>query len=357
MYRRIVIKVGTKILTDKDGFFDESSAESIVRQIVSLRRKGIEVVLVSSGAVASGRELLARRTHETAEDRQVFAAVGQVRLMETYAALFRKRHEKCAQVLVTKEDFRDRSHYHNMRCCLGNLLRAGIVPIVNENDAVAVRELVFTDNDELAGLVAAQLRADALLILTSTDGLLDGHPDSPGSKRIPEIGVGELDRFTRFVTKDKTAVGRGGMISKIGTAGRLAGTGITVHIAYGRAERVIADIMNGISVGTVIRPERKKTSGVKRRLAHAEGLAMGSVTVNDCVRNILVDRKRVASLLPVGITAASGDFQKGDTVEIRDARGKRIGYGIARYGADTLRKLAGMKGGPAAIHYDHLYIG
>ena len=357
MYRRIVIKVGTRVLTDERGFFDESSAESIVRQIASLRRKGIEVIFVSSGAVGSGRELLGRKSRETAEDRQVFAAVGQAHLMETYSALFKKRRMRTAQVLVTKADFRDRNHYHNMRCCFENLLRAGIVPVVNENDAVAIRELVFTDNDELAGLVAAQLRADALLLLTSTDGLLDGPPDDPKARRIPEIDAGDIDRFTRFVTKDRTATGRGGMISKITTAKRLASAGIPVHIADGRKKNIISGITSGKSVGTVIRPARRKASGIKRHLAHAEGLATGSVTVNDCARDILLEKSRVASLLPVGVTGTTGSFQKGDIIAIRNSKGKRFGYGLARLGADTVRKHIGKNGGPIVIHYDHLYIG
>lgn len=357
MYRRIVIKVGTRVLSDAEGHFDKASAESIVRQVVSLCHTGVEVVFVSSGAVGSGRELLGPKPGESAEDRQVFAAVGQVRLMETYAGFFRKRHVHCAQVLVTKEDFRDRNHYHNMRCCFENLLRTGIVPIVNENDTVAVRELVFTDNDELAGLVASQLHADALLILTSTDGLLDAPPDSPGARRIPEIGSGELDRFMKYVTKDKTATGRGGMLSKIATAGRLANSGITVHIADGRAKDIIIDIVNSSPVGTVIRSSGRKTNGVKRRLAHAEGLTDGSLTINACTRDILLQKDRVASILPIGITGVSGDFRKGDIVEIRDGKGKRLGYGLTRQGANAIRKLAGMKGGPAVIHYDHLYIG
>jgi glutamate 5-kinase len=357
MYRRIVIKVGTRVLTDERGFFDESSAESIVRQIASLRRKGIEVIFVSSGAVGSGRELLGRKSRETAEDRQVFAAVGQARLMESYSNLFRKRRIRIAQVLVTKADFRDRNHYHNMRCCFENLLRAGIVPVVNENDTVAIRELVFTDNDELAGLVSAQVGADVLLILTSTDGLLDGKPDSPDAKRIPEIEAAELGYFTRFVTKDKTSAGRGGMWSKIETAKRLSDTGITVHIANGKTRNVIEKIISGKATGTVIHPNERKTSNIKRHLAHAEGLATGSVTVNACARDALLDKTRITSLLPVGVTSVSGNFQKGDVIEIRDPKRKRIGYGLARIGADTTRKQIGKKRGSTVVHYDHLYIG
>jgi len=356
MYRRIVVKIGTKVLSHDDGLLNGQVIENIVRQVSALRKSGIEIILVTSGAVGSGRGIIGpRRTKETVEDKQVFAAVGQVRLMETYSGLFRKRGYSCAQVLVTKEDFRDRNHYQNMRQCFQNMLRDGIIPVVNENDVIAIRELVFTDNDELAGLVAAQLRADALVILTSVDGILDGNPSDPSSRTIPRIEAAGLADIRRHVTTDRTAVGRGGMISKFAVAKRLASSGIAVHIADGRKRSVLRDIIDGKPIGTTIVPS-KKISGVKRRLAHSEGLSMGAVIVNTCTRDILLSKNRPISLLPVGITGIMGDFHIGDVVEIRDTDNGRLGFGIVRYDAGQVKSLAGTKGGRAVIHRDYMFI-
>ncbi|MEI6650891.1 MAG: glutamate 5-kinase [Candidatus Moraniibacteriota bacterium] len=356
MYHRIVVKVGTKVLSGDDGLLDALTIENIVRQISALKKRGVEIVLVTSGAVGSGRAVMGKTIgQETIEDKQVFAAVGQVRLMETYSELFRESGYACAQVLVTKEDFRDRNHYQNMRRCFLNLLRDGIVPIVNENDVIAIRELVFTDNDELAGLVAAQLQADALVILTSVDGILSGSPSDPSAKTIPRITVEDLTDARRHITTDKTAAGRGGMLSKFTVAKRLALSGIAVHIADGRKRNVIRDILDEKRIGTTIVPTGK-LSGVKRRLAHSEGLAMGAVRVNDCARDILLSKERPISLLPVGITGIDGDFRKDDVVEIRDRNDFRLGFGIAKFDATQVKELAGTKNGRAVIHRDSMFI-
>ncbi|NTW14490.1 MAG: glutamate 5-kinase [Candidatus Moranbacteria bacterium] len=357
MYRRIVVKVGTKVLSEKDGLLDAKSVGNIVGQVSALCKKGTEVILVTSGAVGSGRGVIGKRgSGETVEDKQVFAAVGQVRLMETYSRLFRDRGYACAQVLVTKEDFRDRNHYQNMRRCFQNLLRDGIVPVVNENDVIAIKELVFTDNDELAGLIAAQLRADALIILTSVDGILDGNPADQASKTIGRIEADGLSEIRKHITADKTSVGRGGMLSKFAVAKRLVSSGIAVHIANGRKRDVLRDILGGKSVGTTIIPSGK-TSGIKRRLAHSEGLAMGAIKVNDCARNILLSKDSAISLLPIGITGIDGDFHAGDVVEIRDRNDSRLGFGVTKFDATQVKDLAGTKGGRAVIHRDYMFIG
>lgn len=356
MYRRIVVKVGTKILSGNDGLMDDESIGNIVGQISDQIAKGVEIILVTSGAVGSGRGVIGTKSlKETVDDKQVFAAVGQVRLMETYARFFRDRGYFCAQVLVTKEDFRDRNHYQNMQRCFQNLLRDGIVPVVNENDVIAIRELIFTDNDELAGLIAAQLRADALIILTSVDGILGGHPSDLTAKPIRRIDAGDLAEIRKYVTADKTSVGRGGMLSKFAVAKRLATSGIAVHIANGRKPNVIRDILEEKPVGTTVVPTRK-TSGIKRRLAHSDGLAMGVVKVNDCTRDILLSKERPISLLPIGITGIAGGFHKGDVVEIMDSNGSRLGFGITRYDAVQVRKLIGTRGGRAVIHRDYMFI-
>jgi glutamate 5-kinase len=355
-YRRVVVKIGTKVLAPERGGISDAVLGSIVEQVASLVSEGTEVVLVSSGAVGSGRgSLPVAREDETIEDKQVLAAIGQVKLMATYARLFAHHSLLCAQVLVTKEDFRDRGHYQNMRRCFENLLRDGVVPVVNENDVVAIKELVFTDNDELAGLVASQLGADALIILTSVDGVLAGSPSDSSSKTIPVIDLTTLATMQRHISNEKTDVGRGGMVTKFAVARRLMSSGIAVHIARGQRPDVVRDIMQDVSVGTVFRPTRK-VSGTKRRIAHAAGLTAGALTLNECASELFRAQKKTASLLPVGVTSVEGDFEKGDVVEIRDQHGVRIGFGIVACDADQARAVAGKKGGRAVVHYDYLVV-
>ncbi|OGY58778.1 MAG: glutamate 5-kinase [Candidatus Colwellbacteria bacterium RIFCSPLOWO2_12_FULL_44_13] len=356
MYKRIVVKIGTKVLSRENGHINESVLENIVGQISDLKKSGVEIVLITSGAVASGRGLfkLAGKI-ETVTDKQVFAAIGQVKLMEIYAKLFEKRNYLCAQILVTKEDFRDRGHYHNMRRCFLNLLRDGVVPIVNENDVVAIKELVFTDNDELAGLIAAQLEADALIILTSVDGVLDGSPSNPSSKTIPEIDFKNITSFQRYVVQEKTDVGRGGMTTKFAIAKKLVSSGITVHIARGTRKNVLRNIVTNRAVGTKFVP-LKKTSSVKRRLAYSEGLTAGALVVNKRAGDMLISKEHSMSLLPVGITKIEGDFKKGDVIEIRDICNKKIGFGISAYDSDKIKEMVGKKGGRPVVHYDYMFI-
>ena len=356
MYKRIVIKIGTGVLSKENGHIDEAVLENIVEQVSSLKKSGIEVVLITSGAVGSGRGLLKSTTEtETVADKQVFAAIGQVKLMGTYAKLFEKRSYLCAQVLVTKEDFRDRGHYQNMRRCFLNLLRDGVVPVVNENDVVAIKELVFTDNDELAGLIAAQLEADAVIILTSVDGVLDGSPSDPSAKTIPEIDFKNIAAFQKYITQEKTNVGRGGMMTKFAVAKKLVSSGIAVHIARGKKENVLREIIDGHAVGTKFIPFRK-TSGVKRRLAYSEGLTMGAIIVNKCAGDMLVSKERAMSLLPVGITKIEGEFKKGDVVEIRDMHNEKIGFGVSAFDSEKVKEVAGKKGGKVIVHYDYMFI-
>lgn len=356
MYKRIVVKVGTAVLSKPNGVLNTPVIRDLVQELVALKKKGVEVVLVSSGAVGAGRGILPRpKSTESVADKQVFAAVGQLALMETYTRYFKKGGYHSAQVLVTKEDFRDREHYHNMRRCFANLLQDGIVPIVNENDVIAIKELVFTDNDELAGLVAAQLEADAVILLTSAEGVYDTSPADTSPHLLAELSLTELALLEKRVTAEKTQVGRGGMRTKLRVARKLAQSGIAVHIAGGTRKSVLQDILAHKKVGTYIAPE-KKTSGVKRRLAYAEGLSMGALVVNKCAASLLRARENVMSILPVGVVRTTGDFKKGDVVEIRTEQHTRIGFGVAAQDAASVRAALGKKGERPLVHYDYLYI-
>lgn len=250
MERRLVIKVGTKVLSTEDGYIDTDVLSHIVEQISAAKREGNEVILVTSGAVGAGKRLVSQ-TESLSEvvKKQVLAAVGQVHLMNTYAGFFQKHTYVCAQVLATKEDFRDEGHYTNMKNCLEGLIHDQIIPIVNENDVVATAELMFTDNDELAGLIAIQLNADALIILTSVDGLLD----ETGTV-ISHIQPADVAIVEKHVYAEKTAGGRGGMQSKFAVAKELSSQGIVVHIANGKTPRALTNVLSGEHIGTTFHP-------------------------------------------------------------------------------------------------------
>lgn len=356
MYKRIVVKIGTKVITTDKGKLDLDILRRIIDQIVQLRKQGLEVILVTSGAVGAGRGLLAIKESKEVVQKQVFAAVGQVKLMSIYAKLFENYRYVCGQVLVTKEDFRDKKHYFNMRNCLKGLLQDRVIPIVNENDVVATTELLFTDNDELAGLIASQLNADAVIILTNVNGVLAGDPRDSASRVIAEIDFRAVRSAEKHVTPQKSAFGRGGMLSKFAVAKKLSAQGIITYIANGRNKNVITDILEGKEVGTKFLAKEKPTA-LKRRLAHSEGFAKGAVYVNKCTEDILVSKTKIISLLPVGITRIDGNFTKGDTVEIRTETKEKLGFGVAQYSSEKANELKGKKNARPVIHYNYMFIG
>jgi glutamate 5-kinase len=354
MYKRIIVKIGSGVIS-KDGRFNAQVVRHIVDQIVSLNKIGIEIVLITSGAVATGRGVLKLKNKvESIVQKQVFASVGQVKLMSFYADIFSKYGYTCAQVLVTKEDFRDRQHYLNMKNCFENLFQDNVIPVVNENDVIAITELIFTDNDELAGLIASQLNADAVVILTSVDGVLDGNPQDSKSQVIPEIDFTKNSSVEKYITHDKSALGRGGMHTKFSIAKKLAKQGIVTHIASGKNPNIIRDIVEGKAVGTKFIPGHK-LSATKRRLAYSEGLSKGVVCVNKCAEEILFSKKAI-SLLPVGIVKVEGDFEKGDVIEIKNEAKRKIGFGIAQYDSRKALASMGKKGIRALVHCDYMFL-
>ncbi|MFD0793888.1 glutamate 5-kinase [Mucilaginibacter litoreus] len=353
-YRRIVIKIGSNVITQSDGLPDIARIEHLVTQVAEIKKQGIEVILVSSGAVASGRSLIKiSEKSDAVAVRQLLASIGQVKLINIYAELFNKFGILCSQVLVTKEDFRDRLHYLNMRNCLTILLQHNVIPVINENDVVSVTELMFTDNDELAGLIAAMLNADALIVLTNVNGIYNGDPKLPGSSVITEIKGGELN-FASFVSSGKSQFGRGGMITKSNIALKTAQLGIAVHIANGTTGNILSNVLTNKAEHTRFVPV-KVASGKKKWIAHSENAAKGIVKVNEGAKAALTSNK-ASSLLPVGITTVLTDFKKGDIIKILDENDKVVGIGIAEYGSDKARERVGQKNQKALIHYDYLYL-
>ena len=238
MKRRLVVKVGSNVLTTDRGKLDITRMSALVDQIACLREQGYQVVLVTSGAVACGRgELHVDHSLDSVEQRQLFSAMGQVKLMGLYYDLFREYNIHVGQVLTTKENFQSERSYQNQRACMEVMLENGVLPIVNENDTVSIEELMFTDNDELSGLIARMMGAEMLVLLTGVDGLYNGNPSEPGSEVIRQVRLG--DDVSRYILPAKSKAGRGGMTSKFNTALAVAQAGIRVIIANGNRDAIL----------------------------------------------------------------------------------------------------------------------
>jgi len=246
---KIVIKIGSNVLTREDKQLDIEVIKGLVNQIAELKRQKYVVVLVSSGAVAAGKSIYSLKNEDDITTRrQVYSSIGQVHLMNLYYELFAEHQLNCAQVLATKDDFLGGERYKNMKNCFEGLLRDDIIPIVNENDVVSLSALMFTDNDELAGLTAFLIQAPRLIILSNIDGFYDGNPDESNSKVIPTIK--SSDDFSHLIQSSKSDAGRGGMASKYDIGVRSSEKGISTTIANGKKENVVLDIINLGNVGT-----------------------------------------------------------------------------------------------------------
>ena len=240
--KRLVVKIGSSVLTRPDGTLDVTRVSALVDQVVCLRREGYAVVIVSSGAVACGRtELRLDEDLDSVEQRQLYSAVGQVRLMDLYYRLFRDYGLQVGQILTTKRNFETERERDNQRACMEVMLAHGVVPVVNENDTVSVTELMFTDNDELSGLIAQMMQADTLILLSNIDGIYTGNPADPQSQLIKEVLPGT--DLSEYIQTEKSSAGRGGMQSKYATASKIQQAGIRVIIANGKRENVLVDLM------------------------------------------------------------------------------------------------------------------
>ena len=242
MKHRIVIKIGSNVLTRTDGKLDVTRMSALVDQVAWLRGAGYEVILVSSGAVACGRrELKVGHDLDSVEQRQLYSALGQVKLVGLYYDLFREFGIHVGQVLTMKENFEPGEQYQNQRACMTVMLENGVLPIVNENDTVSVAELMFTDNDELSGLIAQMMGAGTLILLSNIDGIFTGHPDDPQSELIRTVPPG-VD-LSDYIQAEKSAFGRGGMHSKYTTAQKVQAQGIRVIIANGERDNILQDLI------------------------------------------------------------------------------------------------------------------
>ena len=356
-FKRIAVKIGSNVLTRKDGTLDITRMSALVDQIAYLHTKGIEIVLVSSGAVASGRsEIKPSKKLDPVSARQLYSAVGQAKLINRYFELFREHKIACGQVLTTKENFGSRTHYLNQKHCMEVMLENKVIPIVNENDTISVTELMFTDNDELSGLIASMMDMDALIILSNIDGIYDGNPDNPEAQVIREVAGSKTD-LSEYVQTGKSSFGRGGMLTKCHIAQKVADEGITVLIANGKKEQILPELLKVGSemICTRFVAAEKPVSSVKKWIAHSDGFTKGEVHVNAGAAEALIGPK-ATSVLFVGITAIAGDFEKDDIVRIIDPSGNQLGLGCSNYNSKTAASLIGQRDHKPFIHYDYLYI-
>ena len=332
---RIVVKVGSSSLTTPDGMVDDGALHALVDALAAHRARGVDVVLVSSGAIAAGLEPLGltRRPRDLATQ-QAAASVGQGRLLARYTAAFGRHGLRVGQVLLTAEDVIRRSHYANARRTLYRLLQLGVLPVVNENDTVATDEIRFGDNDRLAALVAHLVHADALLLLTDVDALYDRAPTQPGARRV-DVVRRPADLEGVSLGRSRSRVGTGGMVTKVEAAGIATIAGIaTLLTATDRLESALA----GADVGTWFAPTGSRRASRLLWLAHATR-PRGRLRLDPGAVAAVVDRR--LSLLPAGVTAVDGDFAAGDPVDLCDENGHAVARGLVNYGAGELPGLLG----------------
>ena len=335
---RWVVKVGSALLADRAGGVNAGLIEDWARQIVDLQRARSEIVLVSSGAVAVGMQRLnwTQRPHELYR-LQAAAAVGQMGLIQTYETAFQRHGVHTAQVLLTHADLADRRRYLNARSALRALLALGIVPVVNENDTVATDEIRFGDNDTLAALVTNLVEADRLVILTDQAGLFDHDPSqAPGARLITGGHAG--DPALEAVAGPGSGLGRGGMLTKVKAAEKAARSGATTVIVGGREPDVLRRLHAGEALGTRLAPSAGRLAARKQWLA-GQLQAQGSLVLDDGAVKVLREDGR--SLLPVGVTAVTGEFQRGELVTCVDATGAAVARGLINYTATETRKIIG----------------
>lgn len=363
--RRIVVKIGSSLLTNAGAGLDRGAIADWVRQIAALRARGVEVLVVSSGAIAEGMKRLAwkKRPHAVNE-LQAAAAVGQMGLVQMWESCFAETGLHTAQVLLTHEDLGDRRRYLNARTTLKTLVALGVVPIINENDTVVVDEIRFGDNDTLGALVTNLIEADALVILTDQRGLFSADPrKDPSATLVANAPAGD-PQLEAMAGGAGSSIGSGGMITKVLAAKRAARSGAHTAIAYGREKDVLARLLAGESIGTLLAAGTAPVAARKQWLAdHLK--PGGRITLDaGAVKALVRDGK---SLLPIGATGVEGHFERGEVVSVLGPDGREIARGLVNYGAaETARilrrpsaeieALLGYVSEPELIHRDNLVV-
>ena len=363
--KRLVVKVGSSLVTNSGAGLDHEAIATWAAQIAGLKAMGREVVLVSSGAIAEGMQRLGWKKRPSAvHELQAAAAVGQMGLVQVYETCFRKHGLHTAQILLTHDDLADRKRYLNARSTLRTLLELNTIPIINENDTVVTEEIRFGDNDTLGALVTNLIDADALVILTDQTGLYSADPrKDPTATLVGEARAGDpaLETMAGGAGSD---IGRGGMLTKILAAKRAARSGAHTVIAWGREPNVLIRLAQGEAIGTQLIADEIKTVARKQWLADHLQVG-GKLTLDDGAVNAL--RKEGKSLLPIGVTAITGDFERGEVVTCLDAKGREIARGLVNYSAQEaqqilrhasteIESILGYVDEPELIHRDNLVL-
>lgn len=362
---RIVVKVGSNLLTDKTGRINQKRIHSLAREISELHNKKVEIVVVSSGAIASGLKKLGLKTKpKEIRKKQATAAVGQPLLMWMYEKYFLKFKKHIAQILLTRDDLSDRVRYVNAKNTILTLLEMGVIPIINENDTVATDEIKFGDNDQLAALVSGLIEANHLIILSDVPGLYTSDPKKdPNAKLIKHVTEVSKD-LIEIAKPTSTGYGTGGMYSKVIAAKKATSFGIPVHIVSGRKYGNIKAVIEGKQVGTYFEPVSQRVTSRKGWIAYATR-AKGNLYIDEgAVKALLNDGK---SLLPSGIKKVEGDFDTGDAVYCIDEKGEKIAKGLVNYSSceikmikgkksSEIEKILGYKYSDEVIHRDNLVI-
>ncbi len=367
--RRIVVKVGSSLVTNEGRGLDEAAIEEWSRQLAALvhGEDGVrrEVIMVSSGAVAEGMKRLGWATRpKEIHELQAAAAVGQMGLVQMYETKLRNHHVGSAQVLLTHADLADRERYLNARSTLLTLLKLGVVPVINENDTVVNDEIKFGDNDTLGALVANLVDADAYVILTDQKGLYTADPrKNPDARFVHEAQAGDV-ALEAMAGGAGSSVGTGGMLTKILAAKRAAGSGTSTVIAWGREPNALLRLTQGEAIGSLLVAPTHKNQARKQWIR--DHLQMrGSVTID--AGAVLKLRGEGKSLLPVGMVAVEGDFSRGDVIAVRDAQGLEVARGLANYSSAEARllckhasseveQLLGYRGEPEMVHRDNMVV-
>lgn len=362
--RRWIIKIGSSVLTNHGRGLDGQAMDAWVAQIAALKREGHEVILVSSGAVAEGMVRLGwQRRPDTMHELQAAAAVGQMGLIRAYEARFERYGLHTAQILLTHEDVSDRSRYLNARTTLRTLLQLGVVPVVNENDTVATREIGVGDNDTLAALTVNLVEADLLVILTDQDGLYDADPRAnPQARLIPEARAG--DKALEALAGDGGALGRGGMRTKLTAAAWAARSGAATLIVNAKQPDVLQRVAGGESLGTLLMPGERRVAARKRWIA-GQLQVRGRLRLDEGAAKVL--RESGKSLLPVGVVAVEGEFGRGEVVVCLDPRNAEVARGLVNYSSAEARRICGLPSGrisdvlgyagePELIHRDNMVL-
>ena len=363
--RRLVVKVGSSLVTNEGRGIDEEAIGNWCRQLAGLARQGRELVMVSSGAIAEGMKRLGWATRPTElPELQAAAAVGQMGLAQMYETKLREQSMRSAQVLLTHADLADRERYLNARSTLLTLLAHQVIPVINENDTVVNDEIKFGDNDTLGALVANLVEADALVILTDQQGLYSADPRRDPQARFIDVAQAGAPELEAMAGGAGSSIGKGGMITKVLAAKRAAGSGASTVIAWGREPDVLLRLANGESIGTLLVAGTAKQAARKQWMMDHLQL-LGSVVVDDGA--VVKVRDEGKSLLPIGVTDVQGDFARGEVIAVRSPDGMEIARGLANYASSEARLIArrpsgqiadllGYDNGPALIHRDNLVL-